>query len=492
MTLPPFTSQPATDGSLSVYQQKPVKDLRSPSAFRIRRGSGLGWLRVMTLLAVDSLVLWLALSLIKEVRVPPNLADTNLIQGESAVPLISLMVIAMFLTGAYGARGSWKDYTRLFLAITGTSLVLVFVGMLNDPRGSILQPALVELWLLTLLFVTLGRLAVDLVLSSIRSNGLACSPIFIFSHPENKRFIVRSLAQKPCYAILGWNDIRWLDGGNRKKMVDRVCYLGASEVFVCGSLPTKDLMLLYWELRNMGITLHHSLIVPRPPLAISSGDNMSSSQLYSFTLSPPLITGMDFWVKRGLDFCAATVFLILAAPLYLLIGLVIKLDSPGPVFFKQTRIGLRNHPFLVWKFRTMVANASELQGNLEGLNETKDGVLFKIKHDPRITRIGKFLRCYSLDELPQIFNVLLGEMSLVGPRPLPVRDIAKLDEDYLIRHEVLPGITGLWQVSGRSDIDNFEDVFSLDMAYIKDWSLWLDLRIILQTIKAVIRRSGAY
>jgi exopolysaccharide biosynthesis polyprenyl glycosylphosphotransferase len=201
---------------------------------------------------------------------------------------------------------------------------------------------------------------------------------------------------------------------------------------------------------------------------------------------------MDFWVKRGLDFCAATVFLILAAPLYLLIGLVIKLDSPGPVFFKQTRIGLRNHPFLVWKFRTMVANASELQGNLEGLNETKDGVLFKIKHDPRITRIGKFLRCYSLDELPQIFNVLLGEMSLVGPRPLPVRDIAKLDEDYLIRHEVLPGITGLWQVSGRSDIDNFEDVFSLDMAYIKDWSLWLDLRIILQTIKAVIRRSGAY
>jgi lipopolysaccharide/colanic/teichoic acid biosynthesis glycosyltransferase len=97
-----------------------------------------------------------------------------------------------------------------------------------------------------------------------------------------------------------------------------------------------------------------------------------------------------------------------------------------------------------------------------------------------------------LDELPQIFNVLLGEMSLVGPRPLPVRDIAKLDEDYLIRHEVLPGITGLWQVSGRSDIDNFEDVFSLDMAYIKDWSLWLDLRIILQTIKAVIRRSGAY
>jgi exopolysaccharide biosynthesis polyprenyl glycosylphosphotransferase len=492
MTLPPFTSQSAADIGLSVYQQKPLKDLRAPNALRFRRGSGLGWLRVVVLLAVDSLMLWLALSLVQEVSLLLNLANATLIQGERAASLISLMVIAMTLTGSYGTRSAWKDYKRLFLAITGTSLVLLFASVLSDPHRVILQPALVEFWLSTLLFVTLGRFAVDLALSSIRSNGLACSPIFIFSHPENKCFIVSSLAKKPCYAILGWNDIRWLDGENRKKMVDRVSYLGASEVFVCGSLPTKDLMLFYWELRNLGITLHHSLIVPRPPLALGSGDNLSSSQLYSFTLSPPLITGMDFWVKRCLDFCAATVFLILAAPLYLLIGIIIKLDSPGPVFFKQTRIGLRNHPFLTWKFRTMVANASELQGNLEGLNETKDGVLFKIKRDPRITRVGKFLRCYSLDELPQIFNVLLGDMSLVGPRPLPVRDVAKLDEDYLIRHEVLPGITGLWQVSGRSDIDNFEDVFSLDMTYIKDWSLWLDFKIILQTIKVVLHRSGAY
>jgi lipopolysaccharide/colanic/teichoic acid biosynthesis glycosyltransferase len=140
----------------------------------------------------------------------------------------------------------------------------------------------------------------------------------------------------------------------------------------------------------------------------------------------------------------------------------------------------------------MVANADKLQAALEANNETKDGVLFKMKHDPRITRIGRFLRRYSLDELPQLFNILMGEMSLVGPRPLPMRDVERFANRHFIRQEVLPGITGLWQVSGRSDIDNFEDVVNLDMAYITNWSLWLDLQIILRTVKVVFSKSGAY
>lgn len=140
----------------------------------------------------------------------------------------------------------------------------------------------------------------------------------------------------------------------------------------------------------------------------------------------------------------------------------------------------------------MVANAEKLQQQLEANNEMKDGVLFKIKDDPRVTRVGKFLRQYSLDELPQVFNVFVGEMSLVGPRPLPLRDVEKFARRHYIRQDVLPGITGLWQVSGRSDIDNFEDVIKLDISYIENWSLWLDLKILAQTVQVVLGKTGAY
>ena len=159
---------------------------------------------------------------------------------------------------------------------------------------------------------------------------------------------------------------------------------------------------------------------------------------------------------------------------------------------QQERVGLHRQTFKIWKFRTMVTNAEKIQASLEAKNEMKDGVFFKMKDDPRITTVGKFLRRYSLDELPQLFNVFLGEMSLVGPRPLPMRDVQKFQNNHFIRQEVLPGITGLWQVSGRSNIDNFDDAFKLDMDYIENWSIWLDWRILLQTFKVVIQKTGAH
>jgi exopolysaccharide biosynthesis polyprenyl glycosylphosphotransferase len=201
---------------------------------------------------------------------------------------------------------------------------------------------------------------------------------------------------------------------------------------------------------------------------------------------------MDFWVKRCFDVCCATLFVIIAAPLYIAIALLIRMDSPGSVFYRQTRIGLHGRPFKLWKFRTMVQNAEALQKSLETNNETQDGILFKIKNDPRVTPIGKVLRRYSLDELPQLFNVILGEMSLVGPRPLPVRDVEKFAEHHFIRHRVMPGITGLWQVSGRSDITDFEEVLRLDITYIENWSLALDWQILLQTTMVIFKRTGAY
>jgi len=185
------------------------------------------------------------------------------------------------------------------------------------------------------------------------------------------------------------------------------------------------------------------------------------------------------------DYVGTRIGVLLLAPVLLGIALAIRLDSPGPVFFRQERVGLHGQQFWVWKFRTMCADADRLQAQLEQQNESGDGILFKVKRDPRVTRVGALLRRTSLDELPQIFNVLCGEMSLVGPRPLPVRDVARFDGWHHIRHQVLPGITGLWQISGRSDIDSFDDVARLDLHYIDNWSLNLDLEILIETLRIV-------
>jgi exopolysaccharide biosynthesis polyprenyl glycosylphosphotransferase len=207
----------------------------------------------------------------------------------------------------------------------------------------------------------------------------------------------------------------------------------------------------------------------------------------AFSIRYPLMS----LLKGGFDFWGAALLIVLASPFFLCIALLIKLDSPGPVFYRQERMGLHNQTFKVWKFRTMVTNADQLQSQLENFNEMKDGVLFKMKDDPRITRIGKFMRCYSIDELPQLFNVLAGEMSLIGPRPFPLRDVQKFSSRDFSRHQVLPGITGLWQVSGRSNITNFEEVVRLDTFYIENWSLLLDLKILLKTIMVVLNKKGA-
>jgi len=204
---------------------------------------------------------------------------------------------------------------------------------------------------------------------------------------------------------------------------------------------------------------------------------------------------VQFISKRIIDFLGASLGLVFLSPLLLGIALAIRLDSPGPIFFRQQRLGRRGKTFLVWKFRTMVVDAEQRLKDLEQLNESKGGVLFKIKADPRVTRIGKFLRRTSLDELPQLFNVLQGQMSLVGPRPLQLRDCTLAIESnrdaFIKRLTTMPGMTGLWQVSGRSEIA-FNDMLNLDLHYIDRWSLWLDLQIIWQTIKVLLTAKGAY
>jgi exopolysaccharide biosynthesis polyprenyl glycosylphosphotransferase len=209
-----------------------------------------------------------------------------------------------------------------------------------------------------------------------------------------------------------------------------------------------------------------------------------------FELRPPAFVGLDWFVKRGFDLAASSVVLAAGLPLWLLIAAAVKLTSKGPVFYRDERIGLGEQPFGMLKFRTMYADAQALQVELEADNEA-DGPLFKIREDPRVTPVGAVLRRFSLDEIPQVWNVLRGEMSLVGPRPLPLRDYALLEAWHRKRYLVLPGITGLWQISGRSNL-GFDDLVRLDFYYLENWSIWLDISILLKTVPAVLRGRGAY
>jgi exopolysaccharide biosynthesis polyprenyl glycosylphosphotransferase len=224
--------------------------------------------------------------------------------------------------------------------------------------------------------------------------------------------------------------------------------------------------------------------------------NNSKITISSFEEFPVLTTvngtqeNWQFFVKRTLDIILASALLILTFPLLLATAIAIKLNSPGSIFFIQDRVGYNKRIFRLYKFRTMVVDAEKLQKDLESLNEI-DGPVFKIKSDPRITRVGKWLRKTSIDELPQLVNVFKGDMSLVGPRPLPVRDYNGFEEDWHRRRfSVRPGITCLWQVNGRCNIP-FEKWMELDMHYIDYWSLLLDLKILVKTIPAIFRGSGA-
>jgi lipopolysaccharide/colanic/teichoic acid biosynthesis glycosyltransferase len=176
----------------------------------------------------------------------------------------------------------------------------------------------------------------------------------------------------------------------------------------------------------------------------------------------------------------------------LLIAMAIKLETRGPVFFRQRRVGLAGHEFVIWKFRSMVADAEEQHAQLDHLNQYPNRNLFKLRRDPRVTRVGRVLRRFSLDELPQVFNILRGDMSLVGPRPPLPAEVAHYDAHHFVRLSVVPGLTGPWQVNGRNLISDFEEVVRLERRYIEEWTLALDVKILVQTVGVVLSGKGAY
>ena len=224
-------------------------------------------------------------------------------------------------------------------------------------------------------------------------------------------------------------------------------------------------------------------------LSQATADDLNGQPVLVFRTGPE--ASWQALAKTAIDFGGALVLLMLTAPVMLLAALAVRTTSSGPVFFRQQRAGLNGHPFTMLKFRTMVTNAEQLQQELARLNEMS-GPVFKVTNDPRVTRVGRFLRRYSIDELPQLWNVARGEMSLVGPRPLPVHEVKRFDDPaHRRRLSVKPGLTCLWQISGRNNVTDFKEWVRLDLEYIDNWSLWLDVKILFRTIPAVFAGAGA-
>lgn len=205
----------------------------------------------------------------------------------------------------------------------------------------------------------------------------------------------------------------------------------------------------------------------------------------------PSLVGPTGFAKRTIDVVGALVGLFLLAPVFALIAIATRLDSPGPVIFRQRRVGLNGREFEMYKFRSMYLDAETRKSELLAFNEVKDGPIFKMKRDPRVTRVGRFIRRTSLDEFPQLVNILRGDMSLVGPRPPLPSEVASYSPEQRQRLTVIPGATGLWQVSGRSDLDSFRAMVALDMAYIRQWSLRQDVSIMFKTVRVILKMEGA-
>jgi exopolysaccharide biosynthesis polyprenyl glycosylphosphotransferase len=278
--------------------------------------------------------------------------------------------------------------------------------------------------------------------------------------------------------------------GDLEDMAEVSQQAGADMVVVAGSaaLSGRELHRLSWQLEGSGVRL-----VVAPAIADLAGPRIGVHAVNGLPLmyvEEPRFSGVHRVVKAVIDRLAAGLLLLLLAPLLAVLVLVIRLSSPGPAFFVQQRIGLHGKPFAMYKLRTMRAGAAREQARLAVLNEA-DGPLFKIRSDPRVTAVGGFLRRFSLDELPQLWNVLRGDMSLVGPRPPLAEEVDRYPRDARRRLLVKPGITGLWQISGRSDL-SWDESVRLDLHYVENWSVMLDLTVLARTLIAVVSARGAY
>ncbi len=413
---------------------------------------------------------------------------------------IVFSLYGLYETGRLSSR--WAEVRDILKSVTVNTVVLFVASGIFDVI-MVTPLFLAVFWLVSGVMMVLTRNIIRIVLA--RTGGMGITRERLLMVGTNSRainFAKRLLSNRhQNYELLGFADTKWVNGADeefkrRYPLIPLGClpaYLRGNvvdEVVLC--LPVKSSYSKYNEIIRLcveqGITVRILADFFFVSLAKSKLEYFEDNAV--MTLFTGNMNSGFLIIKRIIDITFSSVLLVALSPVFALTALAVKLTSPGPVFFVQKRLGLNKRLFKLYKFRTMVENAEELQKELEALNEA-DGPVFKIRNDPRVTPIGRFLRKSSIDELPQLFNVLKGDMSLVGPRPLPVRDYNEFDKHWFNRRfSVRPGITCLWQISGRSNI-SFTQWIEMDLKYIDNWSLGLDFRILLKTIPVVLSGKGA-
>ncbi|ORB30698.1 sugar transferase [Mycolicibacterium parafortuitum] len=467
----------------------------------------------LRLVAVDFLGVVLAVGLAQWLRfgAVSEAVPTYQSLDYSAVSVIIaiLWVLALSINRSRSTRviGSGaEEYRRVWIAtlsVFGGVAITSMLFKLEIARGYLViaLPA-------GLLFLTLGRwFARQIVVRARARNGSCITRVLAVGSPSAVRDLTKSLARdggseyqvvgacipgpmhRPTIEVPGVGSV--LTYGDESDVVDAVRITGSHAVAVTATerLDGRGIRDLSWELEKLDIDLLVS-----PGVVDIAGPRLQIRPVAGLPLihvDKPRYNGAKRFEKRLFDIVFASTVLLLGFPFLLLIAAAVKLTSRGPVFYRQERIGLDGKPFEMIKFRTMVVGADSMVVKLAALNESEGGVLFKIRDDPRVTRIGRILRKYSIDELPQFINVLKQDMSVVGPRPPLAREVQTYDDHAMKRLLVRPGITGLWQVSGRSDL-SWEDTVRLDLFYVENWSMISDLIIAIKTVRAMLSHSGAY
>ena len=405
------------------------------------------------------------------------------------------LFVALFVTGNYGRGDERHNPRRLFLACALATALPLWMALWS--RG--VEPVMLQYTVTTLLVwagLMAERGAIDGIVTRFFPMYRNSAPVLFVGPADACRDAITSpgFARGGDYRPLGFVDVHMPPApdalGHAADFRAVLHRSGAEVVVVAGYLPDnrfREVVDASLEAEAQLLSVPRSIAIAgvQPSLVRRQGQPL-------IALTAPSLKGSQFAVKRVIDVLASILGLLVAGPVMLSIALAIKLDSPGPVLFGQMRVGLGGRRFRMLKFRTMRNGADAQKGSVAHLNHTGDARLFKIPNDPRVTRLGRVLRRWSLDELPQLWNVLVGDMSLIGPRPFFEADLLGYEDHHFRRLGAKPGITGLWQVRGRSSVVDFEQVVRLDREYIEDWSLWLDLQILAGTVPAVLRRSGAY